>query len=179
MFTKDIPYLVLTGEISGVFWRLNMMTSSNGNIFRVTGPLCGEFTGEFPSQRSVTQSFDAFFDLRQNKRLSKQSRRRWFETPSRSLWRHCNYFDMNHRRVVCDILIHAITGIDCAWYFNDIQTGCKSQNYVTLRQNVVSSQNNKDKQWLTLYIAAANKDRISNWGQGIISLRSELAFKAS
>ena len=25
-----------------------------------------------------------------NKRLSKQSRRRWFETPSRSLWRHCN-----------------------------------------------------------------------------------------
>ena len=28
-----------------------MMTSSNGNIFRVTGPLCGEFTGpgEFPT----------------------------------------------------------------------------------------------------------------------------------
>ena len=25
-----------------------------------------------------------------NKRLSKQSRRRWVETPSRSLWRHCN-----------------------------------------------------------------------------------------
>ena len=24
---------------------LSMMTSSNGNIFRVTGPLCGEFTG--------------------------------------------------------------------------------------------------------------------------------------
>ena len=23
----------------------HMMTSSNGNIFRVTGPLCGEFTG--------------------------------------------------------------------------------------------------------------------------------------
>ena len=30
----------------------NMMTSSNENIFRVTGPLCGEFTGpgEFPAQ---------------------------------------------------------------------------------------------------------------------------------
>ena len=26
-----------------------MMTSSYGNIFRATGPLCGEFTGEFPS----------------------------------------------------------------------------------------------------------------------------------
>ena len=40
------------------------MTSSNGNIFRVTGPLCGEFTGpgEFPAQRPVTRSFDVFFD---------------------------------------------------------------------------------------------------------------------
>ena len=40
-----------------------MMTSSNGNIFRVTGPLCGEFTGpgEFPTQRPVTRSFDVFF----------------------------------------------------------------------------------------------------------------------
>ena len=42
------------------------MTSSNGNIFRVTGPLCGEFTGpgEFPAQRPVTRSFDVVFDLR-------------------------------------------------------------------------------------------------------------------
>ena len=36
------------------------------------------------------RSFDAFFDLRLNIRLSKQSGRRWFETPSRSLWRHYN-----------------------------------------------------------------------------------------
>ena len=47
-----------------------MMMSSDGNIFRVTGPLCGEFTG--PTQRPVTRSFDVFFDLRLNKRLSKQ-----------------------------------------------------------------------------------------------------------
>ena len=46
--------------------------------------------GEFPSQRPETRSFDAFFDLRLNKRLSKQSRSRWFETILRSLWRHCN-----------------------------------------------------------------------------------------
>ena len=46
--------------------------------------------GEFPSQRPGTCSFDVFFDLRLNKRLCKQHRRRWFETPSRSLWRHCN-----------------------------------------------------------------------------------------
>ena len=29
-------------------------------------------TGEFPAQRQVTRSFDVFFDLRLNKRLSKQ-----------------------------------------------------------------------------------------------------------
>ena len=30
-------------------------------------------TGEFPAQRSVTQSFEIFFDLHLNKWLSKQS----------------------------------------------------------------------------------------------------------
>ena len=47
-------------------------------------------TGEFSSQRPMTLSFDIFFDLRPNKRLSKPSRHQLFETPSRSLWRHCN-----------------------------------------------------------------------------------------
>ena len=47
-------------------------------------------TGEFPSQRPVIRVFDVLFDLRLNKRLSKQSRRRWFATPSLSLWPHCN-----------------------------------------------------------------------------------------
>ena len=69
-----------------------MMTSSIGNIFSVTGPLCGEFTGpgEYPTQRPVTRSFDVFFDLRLNKRLSKHSWGWWFETLSWSLWRHHN-----------------------------------------------------------------------------------------
>ena len=69
-----------------------MMTSSNGNIFRVTGHFCGEFTGpgEFPTQRPVTRSFDVYFDLRPNKRLSKQSLGWWFETLSPPLWRHRN-----------------------------------------------------------------------------------------
>ena len=48
------------------------------------------FTGGFPSQRQVTRSFDVFFYLRLDKPFSNQSRRRWFEMPSRSLWRHCN-----------------------------------------------------------------------------------------
>ena len=47
-------------------------------------------TGEFPPQRPVTRSFDVFFDLRPNKRLSKQSWGCWFETLSRPLWHHCD-----------------------------------------------------------------------------------------
>ena len=43
-------------------------------------------TGELP----VTRSFDVSFDMRVNKRLNKQSWGWWFETPSSSLWSHCN-----------------------------------------------------------------------------------------
>ena len=86
---------------------LSMMTSSNGYIFRVTGPLCGEFTGpgEFPAQRPVTRSFDVFFDLRPNKRLSKQPWGWWFETPSWSLWHQCNdYFThFGNEFIICHL----------------------------------------------------------------------------
>ena len=44
-------------------------------------------TGEFPSQRPVTQSFNVFFDLHLNQQLSKQWRRWWFET-------HCAHYDV-------------------------------------------------------------------------------------
>ena len=59
---------------------MSMITSSNGNIFRVTGHhLCGEFTGD-----AVTPSFDVFFGLCLNKQWC------WlFETPLYPLWRHC------------------------------------------------------------------------------------------
>ena len=79
-----LPYLPVAKSIRGLkyslyghnpqyIWTESMMTSSNGNIFCVTGPLCGESIGpgEFPAQRPVTRSFDVFFDLRLNKRLSK------------------------------------------------------------------------------------------------------------
>ena len=49
-----------------------MMTSSNGNIFRVTGHFVRGTTGHqwIPSQRPVTRNFDIFYDLRLKKRLS-------------------------------------------------------------------------------------------------------------
>ena len=51
----------------------NIMTSSNGNIFCDTGPLCGVFTGHQWIPRTKVSDAEL-----------------WFETPSRSLWRHCN-----------------------------------------------------------------------------------------
>ena len=87
-----------------------MMTSSNGNIFRVTGPLCGEFTGpgEFPTQRPVTRSFDVCFDLRLNKRLSKHSWGWWFETLSWSLWRHHNDIALINHQTISPRFVNAI-----------------------------------------------------------------------
>ena len=54
---------------------LTMMTSSNGNIFRVTCPLCGEFPGHrwIPPTKASGRSFDFLFDLQLNKRFSTQS----------------------------------------------------------------------------------------------------------
>ena len=61
-------------QLVGLLWL--MMTSSNGNIFSVTGHLCGEFAGHrriAPAQRPVTEMFDVSIDLRLNTRLSKQA----------------------------------------------------------------------------------------------------------
>ena len=94
------------------------MTSSNGNIFRVTGLLCGEFTGHrwiprTKASRPVTLRFDVFFDRhRLNKRLGgKQSWGWWFETPLRSLWRHCNDVDSENRVENSQVLVSNGVGI--------------------------------------------------------------------
>ena len=90
-----------------------MMTSSNGNIFRVTGLLCGKFTGHWwilHTQSPVTRSFGVFFNLCLNKRLSKQSWGWWFETPSRSLWRHCSDF-CRTQLTVCVLLVMEINSL--------------------------------------------------------------------
>ena len=84
----------------------NMMTSSNGNIFHITGLLWREFNGHWwipqtNNQRLVTGSFDVFFDLLLKRQLNKQSRRRWFETPSSSLWRSINGMTILERIGLC------------------------------------------------------------------------------
>ena len=74
-------------ESALTWWRHRMGTFS-ALLVLCTGN--SPVTGEFPSQRPVTRSFDVFFDLRPNKRLSKQSWNWWFETLSWTLWRHSN-----------------------------------------------------------------------------------------
>ena len=87
-------------EIRKSWWRHQM------EAFSALLGLCAGIspvTGEFPSQRPVTRSFDFFFDLRLNKRLSKQSWGWCFETPSRPVWRHCN------------VVIHDANFVVTAW----------------------------------------------------------------
>ena len=84
---SKVPRTFSRSPRSLIWWRHQMETfSALLALWAGNSPV----TGEFPSQRPVTHSFDVFFDLRLNKRLGKQSWGWWFETPLRSLWRHCN-----------------------------------------------------------------------------------------
>ena len=95
-----VPYSVSIGKLFSFWttyidiyrfpwWRHQMERfSAQLAICAGTSPV----PGEFPTLRPVTRSFDDFFDLRLNKRLSKQSWGWWFETLSRSLWRHRNAY---------------------------------------------------------------------------------------
>ena len=74
-------------ENKSTWWRHQM------ERFSASLALCAgnsPITGEFPAQRPVPRSFAVFFDLRLNKRLSKQPWGWRFETRSWSLWRHSN-----------------------------------------------------------------------------------------
>ena len=75
--------------------QLTMMTSSNRKQFRVTGPLCGEFTGHRWIPAHKGQWCGALISYLICA-LNKQSWDRWFEKPSRSLWRHCNALYIPH-----------------------------------------------------------------------------------
>ena len=62
------------------------MTSSNGNILCVTGPLWIDWSPLESPHKGQWRRALIFLNIR----LSKQSRSRLFKTPSPSLWRHCN-----------------------------------------------------------------------------------------
>ena len=82
MSLKSAPCLHSKNEYMGAWWRHQMETFSALLAIYAGNSLV---TGEFPAQRQVTRSFDVFFDLRLNKRLSKQSWGWLFEMPLRPL----------------------------------------------------------------------------------------------
>ena len=99
-FSANTTYVCLLGKhFRGSKWFLlllgrrliwlsdTMMTSSNGNIFGVTGLLCGEFTGHRWIPLTMASDAELWYFLWS---APERSRHRWFETPSRSLWRYCN-----------------------------------------------------------------------------------------
>ena len=89
------------------WWRHQM------EIFSALLAICAENSPvpcEFPAQRPVTWSFDVYFDLRPNKRLSKQLWGWWFETQSCPLWRHRNALPW-HKLTADDILYPGIHSV--------------------------------------------------------------------
>ena len=54
--SRDLDFCIVDGCYRNWYSDI-MMTSSNGNIFHVTGPLCGEFTG--PRWIPLTRASDA------------------------------------------------------------------------------------------------------------------------
>ena len=66
------------------------MTPSNGNIFRVAGLSCGDFTRHRWIPRMQASDAELLYFLWSAHEPTVEQWCRWFETPSRSLWRHCN-----------------------------------------------------------------------------------------
>ena len=67
-----------------LWWRHQMET------FSALLALCAGNSPVIPPTKASDAELWCFLWSVLNKRLSKQSRRRWFDTPSRSLWRHRN-----------------------------------------------------------------------------------------
>ena len=97
-FTKIMSNMCISYTKTLIWYGvLNWWSETQDDVFKwkhsALLDLCVEnspVTGEFPLQRPVVRSFAVFLDLCLNKLLSKQSWAWWFETPSRSLWRHWN-----------------------------------------------------------------------------------------
>ena len=101
--TKSIKWLLLIwqckepGHQQPRYWPSSqgiMMTSSNGNIFHVTGLLCGEFTGHrwIPCTKASDVELWCFLWSAAwiNGCVNTDEWGWWFEMPSCPLWRRCN-----------------------------------------------------------------------------------------
>ena len=98
----------LIRHLSCTWWRHQMET------FSALLALCAgnsPVTGKFPAQRPVTRSVDVFFDLRLNKRLSKQSRGWWFE----KIWGRRKFCHLHPKFTKWQHTIQIVTKISLQW----------------------------------------------------------------
>ena len=97
-----MPQTILISALwySDIFKSFVMMTSSNGNIFRITGHLCGEFTGPrwIPHTKASDAELWCFLWSVPEQKVSKQSGD-WWSEPSSSLQSQCNgvFFSISNR----------------------------------------------------------------------------------
>ena len=115
------------------WWRHQIETFSALQAICVGNSLV---SGEFPAQRPVTWSFDVFFDLYLNKRLSKQSWVWWFEALSLPLWRHRNVLTRSHyalfhtiTSILPKLFLLYITAMQGYKLWQNIQNGCEWLRY--------------------------------------------------
>ena len=87
-------------------WRHHQMETFSALLAICAGN--SPVNGEFPAQRSVTRSFDVFFHLCLNKRLSKQSWGWWFETLSCPLWRRDVSVMLSSERMLTNWQLHLL-----------------------------------------------------------------------
>ena len=93
------PMAYFTKEVNSTL--VKPLLKFNGGLAKLQ---CTSLVKKIPAQRPVTRSLDVSFDLCLNKRLSKQWWGWWLETPSRTLWRHCNVIstqNMAQKEVCC------------------------------------------------------------------------------
>ena len=110
-------YVVIENGNPGTWWPGTSFTHDdviNGNNFRVTGPLCGEFTGHrgIPRTKASDARLWYFLWSALEQTMSKQSWCRWFETPLPSLWRHCYVIPGTYVFLLTDISIEIMTWIN-------------------------------------------------------------------
>ena len=104
IFINDISISVYKLSVK-TWWRHQMET------FSALLAICA---GISPVQRPVTLSFDVFFDLHPNKRLSKQWWGWWFEMPSCPLWPHRNELCRFAKPKICENCLGLVNS--CVYY---------------------------------------------------------------
>ena len=135
-----------------------MMTSSNGNIFRVTGLLCGEFTGpgEFPSHKGQWRGALMFS-------LICARTNRWVNNrEAGDLRRHQAHYDV---KVMCEVL-----SIQPSWVQHPRGKSCRHITDVIMG-TIASQITSLASVYSTVYSAAGQRNYQSSaslaFGRGI------------